>query len=73
MATPEVTKKTRTLVMVKTRDDVQFLGVNGRQLTTGQGLQLTKVSKGVEVRKDGFDDVYTIYDANIAHIKETES
>ena len=60
--------------MVKTVKDIQFLGVNGSQLTTGQGLTLDRKNDGtVVVRREGEKGFFVIYPANIAHLKYTEA
>lgn len=69
-------KKTaaRRIVMVKVINDVQFLGVNGKQLAVGQNLKFAKVQEGVAVSfaigTPG--PTYVVYAANIAHVKWEE-
>ena len=69
MADEKKTTK-RSITLVKTVKDIQFLGVNGSQLAAGQGLTFKRVPDGVEVTRDGESVVYTVYAANIAHIRE---
>lgn len=61
--------------MVKVVQDVQFFGINGKQVsaTMGGGLELKETSKGVQVTSKAFPGQrFVIYSANIAHVQYKE-
>jgi hypothetical protein len=63
------------IVMVRLVNEVQFLGVSGKQIapTMGGGLELTETTKGVAVRSSQHKGkVYVVFNANIAHIQYDE-
>ena len=60
------------IVVVKTVKDVQFLGINGGQITATMagGLELRETNKGVQVTSKSYPGKrIIIFNANISHIE----
>jgi hypothetical protein len=69
----KIAARTQKLTLVKTVKDVQFLGVNGSQLSVGQGLILERNQDGVKVSHPGHPGkTYVVFAANIAHLQYEE-